>query len=48
MFASVPSACCMCAGQQQYFNGDNGGSAAMGASETEMYPYVSFTISIES
>ncbi len=38
--------CCSVAGTSQYFDGDDKGAAGL-AGEAEMYPYVSFTISVD-
>ena len=35
-----------CAGTSQYFDGDDKGVAGL-AGDSEMYPYVSFTISVD-
>ena len=37
----------VCAGKQ-YFEGDAGSNAGLAGGDTEMHPYVSFTISIEN
>jgi hypothetical protein len=36
-----------CAGQAQYFEADSGATAGLPIGDSEMYPYVSFTISID-
>ena len=35
-------------GAKQYFEGDAGSNAGLAGADSEMYPYVSFTISIET